>query len=105
MCYGSCPKTVSKKARRDVRNEEYIQDIRRAWTNAHFSLQILVKGERKSKVAIDLLGVLMDPREDLMKALSLLPRKVHIHIGLFPHITSEGFGNLGEAHRPRVKNS
>lgn len=70
----------------------------------HFSLQILVKGERKSKVAIDLLGGLMDPRKDLMKALSLLLRKVHIQPGLFPHITSEGFGTLGEAHRPRVKN-
>lgn len=43
-------------------------------------------------MAISPSGGTHNPHEDLMKAISLLSRKGHIHTGFFPHVTSEGLG-------------
>ena len=63
------------------------------------------RGKERVRWLLIFLGGLTDPLEDLMKALSLLPRKGHTYTGLFPDITSEGLGTRGEAQGPRVKNS
>lgn len=44
-------------------------------------------------------GGLKDPLEDLMKAISFLPRRMHIHTGSFPQVRPEGPGRRGEKWR------